>query len=151
MEKQNIPVAPAPAVAVKQASNKQYVGEYLDSFSALNTVAIKQDAVFILIQLKDNEPVKNEVITAMEGVQRTLKTKNINTGLYTLRTSAPEYKAISQQAKPPAIVIACKGRGMLAVPGDANEEKLVQAFVAASQAGGGCRPSGCGPSSSGCK
>ena len=119
-----------------QTSKKTYVGEYLDSMNSLNTVAVNQDAVFILVPGKEKGPVKKETETAMLGAQRALKTNNIKAGLYTLRTSAPDYAGISAQITPPAIIVACKGRGMNAVPGDVTETKLVQAFVAVSQAGG---------------
>lgn len=147
-EKQNVP-----AVEVNQVSKKIYVGEYLDSINSLNKVAMNQDAVFILIPAKGKEPVKQETQTAMQGVQKTLKTSGINAGLYTLRTSAPDYQGIIKQIPAPAILVVCKGKGMSAVPGDATEEKLVQAFVAVSQATGGCGPSsaGCGPSTPDCK
>ena len=141
-----------PAVTSNQTTKKMYIGKYLDSMNSLNTVAIDQDAVFILIPGKEDRAVKKETETAMLGAQSTLKTNKINAGLYTLRTSAPDYAGISAQITPPAIIVACKGRGMNAVPGtDISETKLVQAFVAVSQAGGCGSGSSCGPSSSGCK
>ena len=42
-----------------------------------------------------------------------------------------------------------KGKGVGSVSGGITEEKILQAYVASSRAGG-CGPSGCGPSSSGC-
>lgn len=137
----------APSAAPNQVSKKVMVGEYLESLNSLNTVAVNQDAVFILIPVKDKGTVKQETETAMAGAQRTLKSKGVNVGLYTLRTSAEDYQKISSQISIPAILVACKGRGMNAVPGrDVTETKLLQAFVAVSQAGG-C----CGASGSGCK
>lgn len=123
-------------------TGKTQVGEYLDSFASLNTVAVNQDAVLVLVRGKENESIEKGIETAMLGAQNTLKTKGVNAGVYTLRTSAPEYKDIIRQISPPSIVVACKGRGMNAIPGSGvNETKLLQAFVAVSQAGG-CCPSG---------
>lgn len=140
-----------PVVKASQTPKKMYIGEYLDSISSLNTVAVDLDAVFILVPRKEKESVKKETETAMLGAQSTLKTKGISVGLYTLRTAAPEYQAIIQQFSPPAIVVACKGRGMNAVPGDVTETELLQAFVAVSQAGGCGAGSTCGPGNQSCK
>jgi len=140
-------------VVTKQNSSKTVVGEYLESFQSLNRVAMNQDAVFILVPSKEKELVKQETETALQGVQRTLKTNGVNVGLYTLQTSAPEYQKIIQQISPPAIIVACKGRGMNVVPGgvDVTESNLLQAYVAGSRASAGCGPaSSCGPSSGGC-
>ena len=85
----------------------------------------------------------------MPAAQRALKSNKITLGLYTLPNSSPDYSGISAQVQVPAILVACKGKGMAAVSGDVTEQKLLQAFVASSSAGG-CGPSGCGPSSGGC-
>jgi hypothetical protein len=126
------------------------IGEYLESFSALNKVALNQDAVFVYIPAKRDEPVGSKTNDAVLAAQRTLKSNNIALGLYTLPTSSPDHSAISAQVQTPAILVATKGKGMAAVSGDVTEAKLLQAFVASSSAGG-CGPSGCGPSSAGCK
>lgn len=121
------------------------VGDNLESLNALNTVARDKDAVFILIT-SGKETVKQETVSALHGVRQTLGNKGVIVGLYTMNSSAPEYKQLSSQVKPPAIIVACKGRGMNAVPADTTEAKLLQAFVAASQAGGcgsSCSPGAC--------
>jgi hypothetical protein len=141
-----------PSVKEPKTQKKTYIGEYLDAFSSLNTVAADQDAVFILIPANEKETVSRETETAIQGTQRALKTNGVNTGVYTLRTSAPEYQSIKQQVSPPAILIACKGRGMNAVPVDGiTETKLLQTYVGVSQAGGCGAGSTCGPSNQGCK
>ena len=131
------------------AKTGQKVGEYLESLSALNKVAINQDAVFVFIPAAKNDLADDKTNTAMLAAQRTLKSNKITLGLYTLRASSPDYSGISTQVKAPAILVACKGKGMAAVSGDVTEQKLLQAFVATSSAGG-CGPSGCGPSGGAC-
>jgi len=128
----------------------QKVGEYLESLSALNKVAINQDAVFVFIPAAKNDLADDKTNTAVLAAQRTLKSNKITLGLYTLPTSSPDYSGISAQVKAPAILVACKGKGMAAVSGDVTEQKLLQAFMASSSAGG-CGPSDCGPSSADCK
>jgi hypothetical protein len=127
----------------------QKVGEYLESLSDLNKVAINQDAVFVFIPAPKNDLADDKTNTALLAAQRTLKSKNITLGLYTLPNSSSDYSKISAQVQAPAILVACKGKGMAAVSGDVTEARLLQAFVATSSAGG-CGPSGCGPSGGGC-
>ena len=127
----------------------QKVGEYLESLSTLNKVAMNQDAVFIFIPAPKNDLADDKTNTAVLAAQRTLKSNKITLGLYTLQNSSPDYSKISAQVQAPAILVACKGKGMAAVSGEVTEAKLLQAFVASSSAGG-CGPSGCGPSSGGC-
>ncbi|MFA5859673.1 MAG: hypothetical protein WC955_11495 [Elusimicrobiota bacterium] len=141
----------AKKIIAKNIEVKTFVGEKLDSLNSLNNVAMDRDAVFVFIPMKDKEEVTPETETAMLNAQRTLKTSKINVGMYTLPASSPDHKEISAQIPSlPAVLIACKGRGMNVVYGDVTETKIVQAFAAAAQAGG-CGSSGCGPSSSGCK
>jgi hypothetical protein len=127
----------------------QKVGEYLESLSALNKVATNEDAVFVFIPAPKNDLADDKTNTAVLAAQRTLKSNKITLGLYTLPNSSPDYSEISAQVQAPAILVACKGKGMAAVSGDVTEAKLLQAFVASSRAGG-CGPSGCGPSGGGC-
>lgn len=148
-----------PAAATQPSANAtpdaakadQKVGEYLESLSALNRVAISQDAVFVFIPAPKNELADAKTNTAVLAAQRTLKAAKITLGLYTLRSSSPDYAGISAQVQAPAILVASKGKGMAAVSGDVTEDKLLQAFMATSRAGG-CGPasSGCGPASAGC-
>lgn len=127
----------------------QKVGEYLESLSSLNKVAASQDAVFVFIPAGKNDLADGKTNTAMLATQQTLKSRNIKLGLYTLPSSSPDYPKVCEQVKAPAILVACKGKGMAAVSGDVTEQKLLQAFVASSSAGA-CGPSGCGPSTPGC-
>lgn len=140
-----------PSAAAKPDAAKvgQRVGEYLDSLSALNEVATNQDAVFIFIPNPQNDLADDKTSTAVHAAQQALKRRNIALGLYTLRASSPDYSGISAQVQAPAILVACKGRGIAAVSGDVTEQKLLQAFMA-SLSGGGCGPSGCGSSGSSC-
>ncbi len=133
------------ATAKADAANAgQRVGEYLESLSALNTVAINQDAAFVFIPVSKNDLADTTTNKAMLAAQQTLKRSNITLGLYTLPATSPDYSEISAQVQAPAVLVACKGRGMASVSGDVTEQKLLQAFMASSSAGG-CGPSGCGP------
>ena len=140
---------PAAIATPDAAKAGQKVGEYLKSLNDLNEVAVTQDAVFIFIPSPKNDLADDNTNTAVLAAQRTLKSNKITLGLYTLPSSAPDYSAMSEQVQAPAILVACRGKGMAVVSGDITETKLVQAFVEASSAGG-CGPSGCGPSSGGC-
>lgn len=147
------PVETQKPVAKTDEENKP-IGDYLDSMSSLNKVAVSQDAVFIFIPAKADQAVKKEISDAVMTAQKTLKAKGVNVGLYTLKTASPEYAGIAKQVELPGIIVATKGRGMGAVSGEITEAKLLQAYVASSRAaaGGGCGPAsgGCGPTSAGC-
>ena len=140
---------PSATATPDAAKAGQKIGEYLESLSALNKVAVNEDAVFIFIPAPKSELADDKTNTAVLAAQRTLKSSKITLGLYTLPTRSPDYSAISVQVQAPAILVASKGGGMAAVSGDVTETKLLQAFMASSRAGG-CGPSGCGPSGGGC-
>ncbi|HBG28799.1 MAG: hypothetical protein A2Y10_06945 [Planctomycetes bacterium GWF2_41_51] len=134
---------------IKAVEENKKVGEFLDSLSALDKVAINQDSVFVFIPAKGNETISKEIMAAITSAEQKIKSKGASLGLYTMQSSSPEYANIAAQLPPPSILVMSKGRGMGAVSGGITEEKILQAYVASSQAGG-CGPSGCGPSSSGC-
>lgn len=129
---------PAPAKA------GQRIGEFLESLSTLNKVALNQDAVFIFIPAQKSETADEQTNNAVLAAQQTLKRANITLGLYTLPANSSDYSGISAQVQTPAVLVASKGRGMAAVSGEVTETKLLQAYMASSRAGG-CGPSGCGP------
>lgn len=139
----------APVADTIQISRK--IGESLDSLSSLNKVALNQDTVFVFIPAAKNEFADDATKNAVIAAQRTLKSKNIILGLYTLPASSSDYSGISAQVQTPAILIATKGKGMSAVSGEITETKLLQAYMSSTRAGG-CGPasSGCGPASGGC-
>ena len=133
---------------VKSAQEKVRIGPSLASLSFLNKVAVDQDAVFVFVPAQGDETVSKATMDAIASAQQKLKSSNVRIGLYTLLPIAPEYAGIASQMTVPGILVMSKGKGMGAVSGGITETKLLQAYVASSQAGG-CGPSGCGPS--GCK
>jgi hypothetical protein len=124
-------------------------GNEIGAFSDLNNAVTDTDAVFIF--LPDKNGSAKPPTTQMQSAVQTLKAKGIKIGLFTLRTDSPDYVSISSQMPVPGVIVAVKGRGMVPVSGDVIETKLIQALVAASNTGGGCGPSGCGPSDPSCK
>lgn len=130
------------------AKTGQKIGEYLESLSTLNEVALNQDAVFIFIPAQKSETADGQTSTAVLAAQQTLKRNNITLGLYTLPVNSSDYSGISAQVQTPAVLVASKGRGMAAVSGEVTETKLLQAYMTSSSVGG-CGPSGCGPSGCG--
>ncbi len=149
-ESQPSAVATPDAATPDVAKTGQKIGEDLESLAALNKVALSQDAVFIFVPASSNMLADDKTSAAVLAAERTLITNKIVLGLYTLQTNSPNYSAIAAQVQAPAILVACKGKGMAAVSGEITENKLLQAFTASSRAGGcgpsGCGPSGCGPS-----
>ena len=131
--------------AVTSAVENFILGDTLDSLASLNTRAVDQDAVLIFVPARGNEPVKKEVTEAIASAQHKIRTAGVNLGLYTLTTDSPDYANVSAQLPLPGMLILSKGRGMGVVPGEITETKILQAYMASTQAGG-CGPSGCGPS-----
>jgi len=144
-------VAPAmKAESGKAAASKEGgagIGKYLKSMNELNTVAIDQDAVFIFVPAIEATTPSDATRAAVLSAQKTLSAKDTKVGLYTLQAMSADHSQIARQVKLPAVLVACKGRGMGVVSGAVTETKLLQAFMASSRAGG-CGPStaGCGPS-----
>ena len=121
----------------------------ISAISDLNAVAGDTNVVFVFVSDKNGsaKPPKTE----MQSALKTLKPQGIKVGLFALRTDSSDYAPISTQMSVPGVVVMVKGKGMSAVSGEITETKLIQALVAASNAGGGCGPSGCAPSTPGCK
>lgn len=118
-------------------------GTVLPSINDLNSVAMDKDGVFILIPGSNNEKAGADAIAAANSAKTRLDQSRIAVGLFSLSTKAAEYEGIARQVETPAFLVVCKGRGMVAVTGEVTEAKLMQAFLAASNAGGGCGPT-CG-------
>lgn len=138
---------PPDAAADKPENGPVVCGELIRSLGDLNSKAVDRDGVFVFLAGQD--AAKNhEIAAVIEGGAATLRESNINMGVFTLKDGSSEYAQIARQISPPGVIAMVKGRGASAVSGEVTESKLIQAFVAASSAGG-CGPSGCGPS--GCK
>jgi len=123
------------------------------ALSELNAVASDTVGVFVFLPGK-SETSAMAPMTQLLGAIRTMEPRlnGGKVGIFTLKADSPDYTQVSAQMAVPGVLALVKGGGMSAASGDITETKLVQAFVAASSAGG-CGPSsgGCGPSSAGCK
>jgi MYXO-CTERM domain-containing protein len=142
-------VAAAPPAATTTAP----VGAAIAAFAELNTLAADTTAVFVFVPARqpDSTPPPK---AQMEAAARTIAAPGDNTvGLFSLTPGSADYEQIVGQVAVPGVLALVKGRGMQAVSGDITETKLVQAFVAASSAGGACGAgsSSCAPGTPGCK
>lgn len=120
------------------------IGRELASLSELNAVAADTAAVFVFLPGK-SEAAAQAPRAQVLGATKTIEANGVKIGSFTLKAGTPDYDRISKQMTVPGVIAFVKGGGASAVSGDITEAKLVQAFVAASSAGG-CGPSGCGPS-----
>jgi hypothetical protein len=124
------------------------VGTNIASLSDLNTIAAANDAVFVYVPAKEGTS-SNPPATAMQSAASRITSQGYKIGLFTLKAGTRDYDLLTAQMSVPGVLAAFKGRGMSATSGDITETKLIQAFVAASSAGGcgpgGCGPAGCGP------
>jgi hypothetical protein len=135
---------------VNSVADKKTVGQFLDSLASLNKVAANKDAVFVFVPANENETIGGKTLDAIASATQKIKSSGVSIGLYTLQSGSPEYANIAAQLPLPGMLVMSKGRGMGAVSGGITEEKILQAYVASSRAGG-CGPSSsCGPSTPGC-
>lgn len=136
---------PAPAVA---PSNTDTLTE-IAGLAELNVVASNMVGVFVFLPGK-TEATAKAPMAQIQGAVRTIEPQLRGGGkisVFTLKTDSVDYTQIAKQMPVPGVLAMVKGAGMSAASGDITETKLVQTFVAAANAGGGCGPSsgGCGP------
>lgn len=123
-------------------------GEPIAAIGELNALAEQVTTVFLVIPGKDNGPAASETGRALAAAEKTLNSKGISTGIYTLKTTSPDYPGLAAKMTPPGVVVLSKGAGMGFVSGAVSEENLLQAYSASSGGGcgsGGCKPGGCPP------
>jgi hypothetical protein len=135
-----------PSPALSAANETSMVAKEIGAISDLNTVAVDKDMVFVFLPGKKDTSGKAPT-SQMIGAARTIQSQGLKTGLFTLKTDSLDYEQITAQETAPGVLAMVKGRGMKTVSGEITETKLIQAFVAASSAGG-CGPSagaGCCP------
>jgi hypothetical protein len=133
------PASPVEAVVIPGAS----VGTSIASLSDLNKMAATNDAVFVYVPAKDGVS-SNSPATSMEGAASRINAQGHKVALFTLETGSRDYAQLAAQMSLPGVLALVRGRGMSAVSGEITETRLIQGFVAASNAGG-CGPGGCGP------
>jgi hypothetical protein len=106
----------------------------IGAIAELNTVATNLDAVFVFLPGKESI----SAVTPMQNAARTIESKGLKCGLFSLKAGSRDYNQIATQMSLPGVLAMVKGRGTSAISGDITETKLVQGFVAASSAGKCC-------------
>jgi len=109
----------------------------IGALSELNAVATNLDAVFVFLPGKEGISV-NPPLTPMQDAARTIESKGLKCGLFTLKAGSRDYDQIAGQITLPGVLAMVKGRGTIPISGDITETKLVQGYVAASSAGKCC-------------
>jgi hypothetical protein len=148
-----VPVAATPAVVPAAPSATAVVGTEIAAFAELNALAAETTAVLVFVPGKSADETAPPT-AQMEAAARTIAAQDNNkVALFTLKASGPDYEQIVGQVTVPGVLALVKGKGMKAVAGEITETKLVQAFVAAASAAGGCGSgsAGCAPGTPGCK
>jgi len=131
--------ATAPVEAAKTPD--PFVGKEIGALAELNTLAAATEAVFVYVPGK-NGASSNPPAAAMQSAAKRIGAQGVKIGFFTLKAGTRDYEMLTAQMSVPGVLVAFKGRGMRAASGDITETKLIQAFVAASSAGG-CGPAGC--------
>lgn len=100
--------------------------------SSYSQIKPSQEVAFVYVPAK-NGKMSNKVQSAIQSAKQSLEARNIKVDLYTLNTSSADYLA---QTKTPAVTVIYKGKDKKTVTGDINTTKLLQAYMAATLAGG---------------
>ncbi len=137
--------APAPDTTANEAAPVADTLKELESLSDLNSVAGDAFGVFVFLPGK-GEMASKAPLAQLRSAARTIEPqlRGGKLAMFALKAGSQDYEQLAMQMAVPGVVALVKGAGMSATSGDVTETKLVQAFVAASRAGG------CGPSSAGC-
>jgi hypothetical protein len=124
----------------------------ITALSELNTVAANTVGVFVFLPGK-GETITKAPMAQIRGAARTIEAqlRGGKIGIFTLQTSSPDYGRVASQVAVPGVLAMVKGGGMGTASGDITESSLVQAYVAASSAGGCAPGASCGPGTKGCK
>lgn len=134
---------PPPETTPSPAVSDTIAGKELFALADLNTVAADTDSVFVYLPGKADAP-GNPAPAQIDAAVHKLEAQGRRVGVFTLKVGSQDYQQMSAQVAVPGVLAMVKGAGMSATSGDITETKLLQAFVAASSAGG------CGPASAGC-
>lgn len=102
------------------------------SISSFSQVKPSQEVAFVYVPAK-NGKMSSKTQSAILSAKQTLEAKNIKVDLYTLNPSSEDY---TSQTKTPAVTVIYKGKDKKIVTGDINTTKLLQAYMAATLAGG---------------
>jgi hypothetical protein len=141
-ENQSPATPPATAEATEASTTRS-----IAALAELNTLAVASDAVFVYVPGKDGSP--GDPPAAMKSAASRITSQGYKIALFTLQAGSRDHQQLAAQMSVPAVLAMVKGRGMSPVSGEVTETKLIQGFVAASNAGGcgpgGCGPAGCGP------
>jgi len=132
------PNTPSNTVAIKE----------INALSELNELAKDMAGAFVYLPGNAETTARVPAALIVRVAKMVEPQGGAKIGLFLLKTGSPDYQQAALQMTFPGVLAMVKGGGMAPVSGEITETKLVQAFVAASSAGG-CGPGGCGPE--GCK
>ena len=135
----------AEKVVSETKSESALWGDPLRSLASINEVATDKDAVFVFLPGKD-EAKAQTIRKNIDAAALKIKSSGKVLAAYTLDRGVEGYAQVTQQTPAPCVLAMVKGRGMAVARAPVTEEKLLQAFVAASRPSTGCGPGGCGPS-----
>lgn len=134
--------APRMGAVINSSGQQGGSGAAISVLAELTTLASNLDTVFLLIPLQDPAPPGQETETVLAAAEKILNDKGLSTGIYTLKTTSPDYPDIAAEVTPPGIAVLTKGRGTGFVTGRISEATLMQAYVASTRSGG-CSSGGC--------
>lgn len=105
----------------------------LFSFTSLDTVANQYDGVFILVENKTDDKSASRM-NEISQAAKSISSRGMNFGTFQLHYASPDFQMITSQLAPPCAIVLAKGRRMLGLDSaNINQQKLLQACLAAMQ------------------
>lgn len=120
-------------VTVKIAPKAHSAEAAYPSISSYSQIKPSQDVTFVYIPAKNEAKMRDKTKSAFLAAQKALEAKNLKVDFYTLNTSSSDY---ASQIRTPAVTVVYKGKGRNTIWGDINTTRLLQAYMAATLAGG---------------
>jgi hypothetical protein len=106
------------------------------SLESINQLKSRQNVSFVLVPSQGNGSVNDSAKSNVLSSQKILNNKNITVNLYTLKSSSVDYASLASKYTLPAIIVFNNGQMKSVVSAEEiNQTRLLQAYVAAMQAG----------------
>lgn len=121
-------------------------GPSLDSLNRLNKEAADKDFVYVLLPGEGDQETE-KVSGVIEKTSKVISENGTKVGHFTIKTDSDDYKNLVNSYgidNFPAVLALGKGRGSAIITGEITQEKLLAAYIRASQ------PANCGPKAGSC-
>lgn len=125
-------VAIVAILGIKFAPKAHAASIFYPPIASFSQIKPSQEVVFVYIPSKGGK-MSNKTNSALLSAKQTLESRNTKVELYSLNPSSADYSA---QDKTPAVMVIYKGKAKSLVAGNINANRILQAYMATTLAGG---------------